>query len=335
MSVEKIIGSWKKKAFKPIYWLEGEEEYYIDQILDFAEHNLLPPAESEFNLTIFYGRDADWASVINACRRYPMFAEKQVVLLKEAQHMKDIDKLEGYIASPLETTIFVVGYKAKGVDKRTKLYKILQTNAEVLTTKKIAEGKMQEWIIELAKSKGYTILPKSASLLEEHTGNDLSRIANEIDKLSVNLQNKTVIDEDDIEKYIGISKEYNVFELQAAIAKKDLARSIKILNYFESNPKAAAIQMVLPALYAYFSKIYAVYGMNDKSDAALKPLFYFNPVSLSQAKEAMKHYGYGGIEKMLLLFHHYDLKSKGVGDSGTSGAILMKEMVAKIMLGDN
>ena len=335
MSVEKIIGSWKKKSFKPVYWLEGEEEYYIDQVIDYAEHHLLPEAEAEFNLTVFYGKDADWAAVINACRRYPMFAEKQVVVLKEAQHMKDIDKLEGYIAAPLATTIFVVGYKAKGVDKRTKLYKTLQSYAEVLTTKKIGEGKMQEWIIELAKSKGFSIQRKSASLLEEHTGNDLSRIANEIDKLSVNLQHKKTIDDDDIEKFIGISKEYNVFELQAAIAKKDLAKSIKIINYFNANPKAAAIQMVLPALYAYFSKIFAVYGLNDKSDGALKPLFYFNPVSLSQAKDAMKNYGYDGIEKMLLLLHHYDLKSKGIGDSGTPGSMLMKEMVVKMMLGEN
>ena len=332
MSVEKIIGSWKKKSFKPVYWLEGEEEYYIDQVINYAEHKLLPEAEASFNLTVFYGRDADWAAVINACRRYPMFAERQVVVLKEAQHMKDIDKLEGYIASPSETTVFVVGYKAKGVDKRTKLYKTLQANAEVLTTKKIPEGKMQEWITELASVKGYSIQPKSAALLEEHIGNDLSRIANEIDKLSVNLQDKKTIDDDDIEKYIGISKEYNVFELQAAIAKKDLARSIKIINYFEANPKAAAIQMVLPALYAYFSKIYSVYGMNDKSDNALKPLFYFNPVSLSQAKEAMKQYGYPGIERILLLMHHYNLRSIGIGDSGTSGAMLMKEMVVKMML---
>ena len=332
MSVEKILGSWKKKAFKPVYWLEGEEEYYIDQVIDYAEKQILPEAEAEFNLTVFYGKDAEWAAIINACRRYPMFAEKQLVILKEAQHMKEIDKLESYIASPLATTIFVVGYKAKGVDKRTKLYKILQTNAEVLTTKKIAEGKMQEWIVELAASKGYKITAKSASLLEEHTGNDLSRIANELDKLSVNLRDKKTIDDDDIEKFIGISKEYNVFELQGAVANKDLSRSIKIINYFEANPKAAVIQMVLPALYAYFSKIYAVYGMNDKSDGALKPHFYFNPVALSQAKEAMKHYGYEGVERIILLLHHYDLKSKGVGDSGTSGALLMKEMVVKMML---
>ena len=332
MSVEKIIGSWKKKAFKPIYWLEGEEEYYIDQVIDYAENNILPEAEAAFNLTVFYGKDADWAAIINACRRYPMFAEKQVVILKEAQHMKEIDKLESYIAAPLPTTIFVVGHKAKSVDKRTKLYKTLQTNAEVLTTKKIAEGKMPEWIIELAASKGYKINHKSASLLEEHTGNDLSRIANEIDKLSVNLQHKKTIDDDDIEKFIGISKEYNVFELQGAVAKKDLAKSIKIINYFDANPKAAAIQMVIPAMYAYFSKIYAIYGMNDKSDAAIKPVFYFNPIAFSQAKDTMKNYGYDGVERIILLLHHYDLKSKGVGDSGTSGAMLMKEMVVKMMM---
>jgi DNA polymerase III subunit delta len=335
MSVDKILTSWQKKSFKPIYWLEGEEEYYIDQIINYAEHSLLPESEASFNLTIFYGKDADYAAVINACKRYPMFAERQVVILKEAQQMKDIEKLEPYIESPLASTIFVVGYKDKGLDKRKKMYKTVQANAEVLTTKKVSDYKIQEWIIDTVKAKGLTIQPKSAALLEEHTGNDLSRIVNEIDKLTINLGNKKSIDEDDIEKYIGVSKEYNVFELQAAIAKKDLARSIKIINYFESNPKAVAIQALLPALYGYFSKIYTVYGMSDKSDNALKPLFYFNPVSLSQAKDAMKNYGFDGVERILLLLHHYDLMSKGVGDNGTAGAQLMKEMVAKMMLGKN
>ena len=332
MSAEKILGSWKKKSFKPVYWLEGEEEYYIDQLMNYAEHELLPESEASFNLTVFYGRDADWASVMNACKRYPMFAEKQVVLLKEAQHMKDIDKLEAYVSAPLDSTIFVVGYKGKTLDKRTKLYKVLQAKAEVFVSAKIKEGKVQEWIAEMVKGKGYSIQPKSVALLEEHIGNDLSRIANEIDKLSVNLKGKKTIDEDDIEKYIGISKEYNVFELQAAIARKDLVKAITIINYFESNPKAVPIQMALPALYANFSKVYTVYGMNDKSDNALKPLFYFNSNSLQQAKDMMKNYGYSGLERILLLLHHYNLKSIGVGDSGSSGAMLMKEMVVKMML---
>lgn len=144
----------EEKNFKAVYWLEGEEDYYMYQVINYAEHNILMEAEAEFNLTIFYGRDADWTSVINACRRYPMFAERQVVVLKEAQHMKDIDKLESYIATPLATTILVVGYKAKGVDKRTKLYKILQTNAEVLTTKKLLKVKCKNGLLNLLKTKG-------------------------------------------------------------------------------------------------------------------------------------------------------------------------------------
>ncbi len=331
MSAEKIIGDWKKSKFKPVYWLEGEEDYYIDQVVEYAEHHILNENEAGFNLTVFYGRDADWTAVINACRRYPMFAEKQVVLLKEAQHMKDIEKLEGYIESPLASTIFVAAYKTKNLDKRTKLYKLLKQSAEIFASEKIKDFKLQEWIKEMVTAKEYTITSKAAVLLEEHIGNDLSRMANEIDKLSINLKGSKQITEDDIEKYIGISKEYNVFELQAAIAKKDLAKAITIIKYFDGNPKAAPIQMVLPALYASFSKVYTVFGMADKSEAALKPHFYFNPNAVKNALETMRNYGYEGIERILLLLHHYNLKSVGVGDTGTSDASLMKEMVVKMI----
>lgn len=332
MSAEKILSSWKQKKYKPVYWLQGEEDYYIDQLVNHAEHHLLPEAEAEFNLTVFYGRDADWTVVMNACKRYPMFAEKQVVLIKEAQHMKDIEKLESYIASPLASTILVVAYKGKSLDKRTKLHKLILSEAELFNSEKIKEYKIQEWIAELVHSKGYNIQPKSIAMLEEHIGNDLSRIANEIDKLSLNLAGKKNIEEDDIEKYIGISKEYNVFELQDAIAKKNLVKAIQILNYFQSNPKAVPIQQALPALYAFISKTYAAFGMTDKSDNALKPLFYFNVNSLQQGKLMMKNYGYSGIERLLLLLHHYNLKSVGVGDNGTPGPLLMKEMVSKMMI---
>lgn len=331
MSAEKIISNWKKKSFKPVYWLEGEEDYYIDMIMDHAEHHLLDAAEAGFNLTVFYGRDANWADVVNACRRYPMFAERQVVLLKEAQQMKDVEKLEGYIESPLESTVFVVAYKGKTLDKRTKLHKLLKQSAEVFNSEKLKDYKVQEWIKEMVTTKGFTISSKALSLLEEHIGNDLSRIANEVDKLSVNMKDRKEITEDDIEKYIGISKEYNVFELQAAIAKKDLAKAITIIKYFEGNPKAAPIQMVLPALYASFSKIYTVFGMNDKSEAGLKPHFYFNAVAVKNALEAIRNYGYNGIERILLLLHHYNLKGVGIGDTGTSDASLLKEMVVKMI----
>ena len=331
MSAEKIISEWKKKKFKPIYWLEGEEDYYIDRVVDHAEHHILDESQAGFNLTVFYGRDADWASVVNACRRYPMFAEFQVVLLKEAQQMKDIDKLEGYIENPLPSTLFVVAYKGKSYDKRTKLYKLLKSNAEIFSSEKIRDYKLAEWIGELLQAKGFKMSSKAISLVEEHIGNDLNRIANEIDKLALNLKDRKEITEDDIEQYIGISKEYNVFELQAAIAKKDLARAITIIQYFEGNPKAGPIQMVLPALYASFSKVYTVFGMNDRSEAALKPHFYFNAVAVKNALETINNYGYEGIERILLLLHQYNLKGVGIDNAGTSDASLMKEMVVKMI----
>ena len=191
---------------------------------------------------------------------------------------------------------------------------------------------MQEWIAGYLKSKGYTINAKAISLLDEHIGNDLVRIVNEVEKLDLNLKGKKNITEDDIEKFIGISKEYNVFELQAAIAKKDMARAITIINYFEANPKAGAIHMVLPALYASFSKIYTVFGMKDKSEPALRLHFYNNVTAVKNALETIKLYGYEGIERILLLLHHYNLKGVGVGDTGTSDASLMKEMVVKMMM---
>lgn len=334
MSAEKIIDDWNKKNFKNVYWLEGEEDYYIDLIMDYAEHKILDEAEAGFNLTVFYGKDAEWATVLNACKRYPMFAERQVVLLKEAQQMKDIDKLESYIENPLSSTIFVVAYKTKTLDKRSRLYKLLKKSAEIFTSEKIKDYKLQEWIGEYVRSQGYKINAKAISLLDEHIGNDLNRIVNEIDKLALNLKGKKDITEDEIEKFIGISKEYNVFELQAAIARKDLAKAIKIIQYFEGNPKAGPIQMVLPALYASFSKVYTIFGMKDKSEAALKPHFYFNSNAVKNALESANNYGYHGIERILLLLHQYNLKGVGVGDTGTSDASLMREMVVKMIVAD-
>ena len=331
MSAEKIISDWEKKSFKSLYWLEGEEDYYIDMVMDHAEHHILDEAAAEFNLTVFYGKDADWATVVNACRRYPMFAERQVVLLKEAQQMKDIEKLESYFENPLGSTVFVAGYKGKTLDKRKTLYKVLKRSAEIFYSEKVKDYKLQEWITHFLRSKGYTINAKAVSLLDEHIGNDLGRIVNEIEKLDLNLKGKKNITEDDIEKYIGISKEYNVFELQSAIAKKDLAKAITIIRYFEGNPKAGSIQMVLPALYASFSKIYTIFGMVDKSETALKPHFYNNSIAVKSALETIKRYGYDGIERILLLLHHYNLKGVGVGDTGTSDASLMKEMVVKMI----
>ena len=332
MSAEKILGDWKKKLFKPVYWLEGEEDFYIDKIMDYAEHKLLPESEAGFNLTVFYGKDANWSDVVNACMRYPMFAEKQVVLLKEAQQMKDIDKLDPYIEKPLSSTIFVVSYKEKTLDKRTKLYKTIKKDGEIFTSEKVKDYKMVEWVTDYTTQQGFKMDQKAVILLVDFVGNDLSRITNEIEKITVNLGKRNTITEDDIEKYVGVSKEYNAFELQSAMSKKNLAKAITIIQYFESNPKAAPIQLVLPALYGFFSKLYVIFGMADKSENAVKSLFYNNPFAAREALGAMKLYGYEGIEKALLLLHEYNLKSVGVNDTGTSDGSLLKEMVVKMMI---
>jgi DNA polymerase-3 subunit delta len=331
MSAEKIISDWKKKLFKPVYWLEGEEDYFIDKIVHYAEHNILTDAEAGFNLTVFYGRDADWTQVINACKRYPMFSERQVVLLKEAQHMRDIDKLESYIGQPLTSTVFIVAYKEKKVDGRTQLAKLLKTKAELFTTKKMYDNQLPDWTNELVKSKGYTISQKGLLLLVDHIGNDLSRIDNEIEKMLVNLGSRTSITEDDIEKYVGVSKEYNPFELQSAMAAKDLSKAMRIIQYFEANPKAAPIQLVLPTLYNLFSKTYMIFGQASKDEKTIAANIGVNAWFVKDYLLVARNYGYNGVEKALLLLHHYNLRSVGVNDTGSSDASLLKEMVAKMV----
>jgi DNA polymerase-3 subunit delta len=331
MSADKIIKDWKKNIFKPIYWLQGEEEFYINEVMHYAEKNILSAAEAEFNFTVFYGKDANWTEVINACRRYPMFAERQVVLLKEAQQMKDIDKLEGYVQNPLTSTVLVVSYKGKTVDGRSKLSKILTQKGEVLTTKKMYENQLPGWTNDFIKNKGYEIAPRALMLLVDHIGNDMSRIANEINKVSMNLGTRKSITEDDIENFVGISKDYNVSELQQAISNKDLAKAITIIQYFEGNPKAGPIQLVLPSLYGHFSKVLTIFQMADKSERALKPMFYMNPYLVKQALETVINYSYSGVEQALMILHEYNLRSVGINNPGNSDASLMKEMAVKII----
>lgn len=331
MSVEKIISEWKKGLFKPVYWLEGDEPFFIDQVMDYAEHNILNDAESGFNLTIFYGKDTDWIDVVNACRRYPMFAQRQVVLLKEAQHMKDIDKLEGYIENPLSSTVFVVGMKEKKVDGRSKLAKLLKTKGEVLTTKKMYDNELPKWLNSLVQSKGFAIEQKALHLLVDHIGSDLCRLNNEIEKVLINLKERKTITENDIEEYVGISKEYNSFELQNALMTRNLSKAIRIIQYFESNPKAAPIQLLLPTLYSFFSKVYLLFGIQTNNEQEIAKTLGVNPFFVKDYNEAARNYRQKGIEQALLLLHEYNLKSIGIGSAGVSDVSLMKEMIVKMI----
>lgn len=331
MLANTIISEWKKGNYKPVYWLEGEEEYFIDKIMNYAESHILSESETGFNLTVFYGKDADWANVINACRRYPMFAEKQVVLLKEAQQMRDIEKLEACIENPLGSTIFVVSYKEKKVDGRTRLAKLLKEKGVVLTTKKLYDSQLPGWTEELVQSKGLAISQKALMLLVDHIGNDLSRIENEVDKTLINLGNRKTITEEDVEQYVGVSKDFNVFELQAALATKNLSKAIQIIQYFEANPKAAPIQLILPSLYSFFSKVFMIYGLNTRDEKSVAASLGINPFFIKDYLKATDIYSYPDVEKLILLLSDYNLKSIGINNSGTADASLLKEMVVKMI----
>jgi len=331
MSVQFVLDDWKKGKFKPYYWIEGDEPFFIDQVINYAEHHLLSPEEAGFNLHVLYGKDTLAAQLINICKQYPMFGERQVVILKEAQHLKDVDELDSYFENPQPTTLLVVGCKEKKLDKRTKAGKIISKNGELITTKKVYENQLPTMVNKMAEDLGFTIEKKALHLLVDHVGNDLGRLHNEIEKLRVNIKGRDQITAADIETFIGISKDFNAFELQDALASKDLAKCIRIIQYFEANPKAGPIQLILPTLFGYFSKIYKLHGIGNTSDSVLRPLFFNNPVAMQQAKEAYRNYSIKELEKIFLLLEYYNLRSIGVNDQGTADADLLKELVCKII----
>jgi len=331
MTLEKILADLKKQQFKTVYWLEGEEEFFIDQVIEYAEKSILSDSEASFNLTIFYGRDTSWPDLFNACRKYPMFSDKQVVILKEAQAMKDLEKLESYVEKPLSSTLLFVAYKGKKLDGRTKLAKLLKDKSVLLSAKKLYDNELPEWTSELIKSKGYSITNKALILLIDHIGNDLSRLDNEINKLILNLDKRKDITEDDVEMFVGISKEFNVFELQQAIANKDLYKAIRIIQYFESNPKAAPIQLIFPSLYNYFSKVQMIYSVPSRDEKTVAAAIGVNAYFVRDYLQTAMQFSSHEIERVLLLLHQYNLKGIGINDAGTTDAMLLKEMTVKMI----
>lgn len=332
MSAEQIIASWKKNTFKPIYWLEGEESYFIDQVVQYAEHHILSESEASFNMSIYYGKDVEWQNLVNDCRSYPMFAERRLVILKEAQQMRDINKLEGYMENPMPSTILIVSYKEKKLDARTKMSKTIKKYGELLQTKKMYDNQLPTWINQLVKEKGYTITPKATTLIVESIGNNISRISNEINKLAVNLTNRNNITEDDVENYIGISKEFNVFELQNALSYRDLPKAIKIVEYFASNPKANPIMMILPSLYNHFAKIYSVIGAGSQDSRVISEVTGVNPYFVRDFIAAAQNYGFAGVEKAIIVIQQFNLRAIGIDNATTSDGSLLKECILKIMM---
>ncbi len=330
MDVATILQSWTKGQFSPFYWLEGEEDFFIDQLTTAAEKTILSPEESAFNCTVFYGKDTSWADVVNHCRRYPMFAERQVVILKEAQQLRDIEKLEPYFEQPLTSTILVIAYKEKKLDNRKKVARLIKEKGTFVSFKKLNEKEVAAWIEQRLAAKEQKITPRALLLMVDHLGSELSKVEQELEKLQLNCSPGSVIDEDLIERFVGVSKEFNVFELQTALAQKDFLKAFRIIQYFKQNPKAAPLQLILPLLYSFFSKVYMLFGADTSDDRSLASQLGIPPFSIRNYKEAARLYGYQGTELTLLLLHQYNLKSVGVGATSTEDSSLLKELIFKM-----
>jgi len=330
VDVATILQSWTKGQFSPFYWLEGEEDFFIDQLTTAAEKTILSPEESVFNCTVFYGKDTSWADVVNQCRRYPMFAERQVVILKEAQQLRDIEKLEPYFEQPLTSTILVIAYKEKKLDNRKKVARLIKEKGTFVSFKKLNEKEVAAWIEQRLATKEQKITPRALLLMVDHLGSELSKVEQELEKLQLNCSPGSVIDEDLIERFVGVSKEFNVFELQTALAQKDFLKAFRIIQYFKQNPKAAPLQLILPLLYSFFSKVYMLFGADTSDDRSLAGQLGIPPFSIRNYKEAARLYGYQGTELTLLLLHQYNLKSVGVGATSTEDSSLLKELIFKM-----
>jgi DNA polymerase-3 subunit delta len=339
MTATELLKDLKNRKYKPIYLLHGEEPYYIDLVSDFVEHKLLSDAEKGFNQTVFYGKDTDIMSVLNASKRYPMMADYQVVLVKEAQDMKwgsdDADKkginpLLSYLENPLPSTILVFCYKYGKFDKRKKTYKAIEKSGLIFESAPLYDSKVPGWIEDFIAGKGYKINQQASLMLAEYLGNDLSKIANELDKLILNISAGQEINLKLIQDNIGISKEYNVFELQSALGKKDAFKANQIINYFEANPKANPIVLVLGNLNNFFSKVLVYHYVKDKSPQNLARELGVSPYFIKDYEQAARSYNYGKTMQIISYLREYDVKSKGV-DSTTDHGGLMKELVFKIL----
>lgn len=331
MKFEQILENLKNKIYHPIYLLAGEEAFFIDQVSNYIENNVLDEMEKEFNQTILYGKETDVAKIIGTAKRFPMMANHQVVIVKEAQEVKKIDELATYAENPLNSTLLVLCYKYKKYDKRKAFAKIVKKNGVLFESNKLYDNQVPEWINGQLNLRGYKIRPKAALMLAEFLGTDLSKITNEIEKLAINLPPGTEITDEEIEKNIGISKDFNVFELQRAIGKREEFKSNQIINYFAANEKDNPLVKITGVLYNYFSKLLIFHHLKDKSRNSIASALSINPFFVNDYQQAARNYNVSKLTQIIHALREYDLKSKGVGNISTKDGELMKELIFKIL----
>jgi DNA polymerase III subunit delta len=326
-----ILADLKKKKYKPVYVLSGDEPYFIDEISDYIEKNVLDESEREFNQTVLYGRDTDVATIVSEAKRYPMMSDRQVLIIKEAQNIRNIEELDSYVQKPLESTLLVICYKYKTLDKRKAFAKTVNKQGVLFESEKLREYKVPDWIGSYLKDKNYTAAPKSLQMLTEYLGTDLGKIVNELNKLMINLPPGTEITPDHIQTNIGISKDYNTFELNEALARKDVVKANRIINYFAANSKEHPMPVTMSALYNHFVKILQYHFVTDKSKDSVARALGVHPFFVQDYATASRNYPVGKLKNIFSFLREYDLRWKGVDNAGTDEGELMKEMVWKIL----
>ena len=353
---KEIITDLKRKIYKPVYFLCGEEPYFIDKLSEFIEQNILSEDEREFNQSVLYGKETTMDEILGAAKRFPMMSEYQVIIVKEAQNLKEFSSRGGskdgddddevkedvkatgsqatlinYLENPQPSTILVFCHKYKKPDKRQKLGKLLVKNAVYFESDKIADYKMAEHIAGMLKEMKLNADERVPHLLAEYLGTDLGKIVNELEKLSINIPAGTQITMQHIQDNIGISKDYNVFELQDALGKKDILRANKIINYFNSNPKEHFISMTLGFLYGYFLKLMMVHFSQDKSKFGISKTLGVPPFVAEGYERASKNYSTAKLKAIFGYLREADLRSKGIDNAGTDHTELQRELIFKIM----
>lgn len=345
-----ILLDLKRRLYKPVYFLHGEEPYFIDELSNYIEHHVLDETEKGFNQTVLYGRDTDLASIVSLAKGFPMMGERQVIIVKEAQTLKELSKSSGgddevvkeknpsgdknplvaYLDNPQPSTILVFCFKYKKLDARSSLSKAIAKKAVLFESKKLYDNKVPEWINGHLKDKKYSINPKAAALLAEYLGNDLSKIANEINKLCISLPENSEILVEHIEQNIGISKDFNVFELQDALGKKDILKANRIAQYFAANPKENPLIMTNASLYNYFQKVLLYHFVPDKSRGSVASALGMNPFFVEGYERAARNYSTAKLKSIFGYLHECDARSKGVDNVSIEDGDLLKEMIFKI-----
>ncbi len=329
MTSTQILKELKDKKYHPVYFLSGEEPFFIDQISNYMDKNILNEAAKDFDQTVVYGKDTDVANLIAMAKRFPMLASHQLLIVREAQELKKIEELESYVLNPQPTTILVLEFKHKKADKRKAFYKALKKNAVVFESKKLYDNQVPKWVEDYVFDNGYKINPKNAQLIAESLGNNLQKVSNELQKVFINMERGGAINEDIIESHIGISKDFNIFELQDALINKNVLKANQIINYFAANPKENPYVVTLTVLFNFFSKVLMVHQIRDQR--SLASTLGVNPYFVKDYQLAAKNYKPLKLVKIIGHLRNYDVRYKGVDNVSTTTGELLKELMFKIL----